>query len=84
MFKVTIHAHKAELKAGERKGVPIALQALCVVSSKLVKKAGDLHDPENPHNRQLFDQAKAWAESWAGEGFVFGCCLDLERKTACH
>lgn len=41
-----------------------------MVSPEWVEKAGDLHDPDNPHNRQLFDQAKAWAESWAGEGAV--------------
>jgi len=52
----------------------------CVVSPEWVEKAGDLHDANNPHNRQLFDQAKAWAESWAGEGAVFGSRLDLDEK----
>lgn len=79
-YLAAFRAHKAELKAGERKGAPIALQALCVVSPEWVEKAGDLHDPDNPHNRQLFDQAKAWAESWAGEGAVFGSRLDLDEK----
>ena len=51
-----------------------------MVSPEWVEKAGDLHDPDNPHNRQLFDQAKAWAESWAGEGAVFGSRLDLDEK----
>ena len=75
-FKV----HKAETGAGERKGAPIALQAICVVSPEWVEKAGGLHDPENPHNRQLFDQAKDWAESWAGDGAVFASRLDLDEK----
>jgi hypothetical protein len=79
-YLAAFRAHKAELKAGERKGAPLALQALCVVSPEWVEKAGDLHDPDNPHNRQLFDQAKAWAESWAGEGAVFGSRLDLDEK----
>lgn len=79
-YLAAFRAHKAELKAGERKGAPIALQALCVVSPEWVEKAGDLHDPDNPHNRQLFDQAKAWAESWAGAGAVFGSRLDLDEK----
>lgn len=79
-YLAAFRAHKKELKAGERKGAPIALQALCVVSPEWVEKAGDLHDPDNPHNRQLFDQAKAWAESWAGEGSVFGSRLDLDEK----
>jgi hypothetical protein len=79
-YLAAFRAHKAELKAGERKGAPIALQALCVVSPEWVEKAGDLHDPDNPHNRRLFDEAKAWAESWAGEGSVFGSRLDLDEK----
>ena len=72
-------AHKAELGAGERKGAPLCMQALCVISPEWVKAAGDLHDPDNPRNRALFDQAKAWAESWAGKGSVFGARLDLDE-----
>jgi hypothetical protein len=49
------------------------------VSPEWVKAAGDLHDPSNPRNRALFDQAKAWAESWAGKGSVFGARLDLDE-----
>tara|TARA_B100001059_G_scaffold230866_1_gene265749 strand:+ start:4103 stop:5380 length:1278 start_codon:yes stop_codon:yes gene_type:complete len=79
-YLAAFRAHKAELNAGERKGAPIALQALCVVSPEWVEKAGDLHDPDNPHNRRLFDEAKAWAESWAGAGSVFGSRLDLDEK----
>lgn len=75
-FKV----HKSETGAGERKGAPLALQAICVVSPEWVEKAGDLHDPDNPHNRQLFDQAKAWSESWAGDGAVFASRLDLDER----
>lgn len=55
------------------------MQALCVVSPEWVKAAGDLHDPDNPRNRALFDQAKSWAESWAGKGAVFGARLDLDE-----
>lgn len=73
-------AHKAEMGAGERKNAPLCMQALCVVSPEWVEKAGNLHDADNPHNQQLFDQAKAWAESWAGEGAVFGARLDLDEK----
>lgn len=75
-FKV----HKAEMGAGERKGAPLALQAICVVSPEWVEKTGDLHDPENPHNRQLFEEARAWAEGWAGKGAVFASRLDLDEK----
>jgi hypothetical protein len=79
-YLAAFKAHKIETGAGERKGAPLCLQALCVVSPEWVEKAGDLHDADNPHNRQLFDQAKAWAESWAGEGAVFGSRLDLDEK----
>lgn len=72
-------AHKLELEARERKGAPLCLQALCVVSPEWVKDAGDLHDPQNPRNRALFAQAKEWAESWAGKGAVFGARLDLDE-----
>ena len=79
-YLAAFKAHKAELSASERKGAPLCLQALCVVSPEWVQKAGDLHDPANPRNRQLFDHAKAWAESWAGKGAVIATRLDLDEK----
>lgn len=79
-YLAAFKAHKQELGAGERKNAPLCLQALCVISPEWVEKAGDLHDADNPHNRQLFEQAKTWAESWAGEGSVFGARLDLDEK----
>ena len=79
-YLAAFKAHKIELGAGERKNAPIAIQAICVVSPEWVEKAGNLHDPDNPHNRQLFDQAKAWAESWAGKDAVFASRLDLDEK----
>ena len=79
-YLAAFKAHKKELGAGERKNAPLCLQALCVVSPEWVKEAGDLHDAENPRNRQLFDEAKAWGESWGGKGSVFGVRLDLDEK----
>jgi hypothetical protein len=79
-YLAAFKAHKADLGVGERKNAPIALQAICVVSPEWVEKAGNLHDPDNPHNHQLFDQAKAWAESWGGEGSVIATRLDLDEK----
>ena len=79
-YLAAFKAHKTELGARERKGSPLCLQAICVVSPEWVEKAGNLHDPDNPHNRQLFDQAKAWAESWGGEGSVIATRLDLDEK----
>ena len=79
-YLAAFKAHKSELGAGERKGAPLCLQAICVVSPEWVEKAGNLHDPDNPHNRQLFDQAKAWAEDWGGPGSVVATRLDLDEK----
>ena len=79
-YLAAFRAHKAELGAGERKGAPLAMQVLCVVSPEWVQQAGNLHDRDNPRNRTLFEQAKAWAESWAGKGAVFGVRLDLDEK----
>ena len=79
-YLAAFKAHKIELGAGERKNAPLCLQALCVVSPQWVEKAGDLHDADNPRNRQLFEQAKEWAEGWAGKGSVFGARLDLDEK----
>jgi hypothetical protein len=79
-YLAAFRAHKAELHAGERKGAPLALQVLCVVSPEWVQTTGGLHDPDNPRNRQLFDQARAWAEGWAGKGAVFASRLDLDEK----
>jgi hypothetical protein len=79
-YLAAFKAHKAEMKAGERKNAPLAMQALCVVSPEWVQEAGDLHDRANPRNIALFDQARAWAESWAGKGAVFGARLDLDEK----
>lgn len=73
-------AHKAATGAMERKGAPIALQALCVVSPEWIDAAGDRHDEANPRNQALFDQAKAWAESWAGKGSVLTVRLDLDER----
>ena len=79
-YLAAFKAHKAELKAGERKGAPLCLQAICVVSPEWVEQAGGLHDADNPRNSQLFDQAKAWAESWGGAGSVVATRLDLDEK----
>lgn len=73
-------AHKRETGAGERKGSPLMLQALCVVSPEWIEETGGLHDPGNPRNVALFDAAKAWAEEWAGKGSVINARLDLDER----
>ena len=71
--------HKKETGAGERKGAPLTLQALCVVSPEWIRETGDLHDKDNPRNVALFNAAKAWAEEWAGQGSVIASRLDLDE-----
>jgi len=72
-------AHKEVTGAQERKGAPIALAAICVVSPEWIDEAGDRHDPKNPRNRELLLQAGRWAESWAGKGSVIAARLDLDE-----
>ncbi|PZX46889.1 hypothetical protein LX76_04601 [Cereibacter changlensis] len=71
-------AHKRSTKAVERKGAPICLHLTCSVSQSWITAEGALHDPDNPRNTVLFEEARAWAESWAGEGAVFAARLDLD------
>jgi hypothetical protein len=63
----------------ERQGAAIGEHLLVGVSPSWIEAAGDLHDPENPRNKMLLDNAVAWVESWAGEGSVFGARLDLDE-----
>lgn len=78
-YLTAFKSHKAETGASERKGAPIGMQVLCVVSPEWIEQTGNLHDRNNPRNQLLFEHAKAWAESWAGEGSVFGVRLDLDE-----
>lgn len=61
-YLAAFKTHKAELGAAERKGAPLGMQALCVVSPVWVKVAGDLHDRDNLRNRALFDQSDGIAQ----------------------
>jgi hypothetical protein len=63
----------------ERQGAAIGVHLLVGVSPAWIKAAGDLHDPENPHNKRLLDAAVPWVETWAGEGSVIGARLDLDE-----
>jgi len=44
-----------------------------------VQETGDLHDPNNPRNRQLFEQARAFAEAKFGPGSVIHTRLDVDE-----
>lgn len=74
-----LQACRIEAGAGLRKGAQICLHALCILGQDWVRAAGDLHDPNNPRNRALFAEARAWAQSWVGEGGVVSARLDLDE-----
>lgn len=73
-------ARKKEAGASERKGSALGLHLLAVVSPELIKEAGDLHDPDNPFNQKIFEQAKVWAESEFGEGSLIHARMDMDEK----
>ena len=73
-------ARKKEAGASERKGSALGLHLLAVVSPELIKEAGDLHDPDNPVNQKIFEQAKTWAESEFGEGSLIHARMDMDEK----
>lgn len=72
--------YKAETGTVERGGASIALHLLVGVSREWLEEDGrDPHSPENGRIQQLFDEAKAWAESWAGDGSVIHSRFDLDE-----
>lgn len=70
---------KAETNAKEYAKAPIALHMLLTVSPEWIQASGDMHDPKNPNNRKLFDQAKAWAEEKFGPGSVVAARMDMDE-----
>lgn len=71
---------KKEAGASERKGSALGLHLLAVISPELIKEAGDLHDPDNPVNQRIFEQAKVWAEQEFGEGSLIHARMDMDEK----
>ena len=71
---------KKEAGASERKGSALGLHLLAVVSPELIKESGDLHDPDNPVNQKIFEQAKVWAEQEFGAGSLIHARMDMDEK----
>lgn len=71
---------KKEAGASERKGSALGLHLLAVISPELIKEAGDLHDPDNPVNQRIFEQAKTWAEQEFGKGSLIHARMDMDEK----
>lgn len=71
--------HKTELSAGERKNSSLAEHLLLVISPEWLEETGDPHDPDNPRVKALFENAREWVESWAGQGSVWGLRYDRDE-----
>ncbi|MEP2784651.1 MAG: hypothetical protein ABJO67_03740 [Pseudoruegeria sp.] len=73
--------HKEETGAVERGGASLALHMLVGVSREWLEEDGrDPHSEDNDRIQTLFREAKAWAESWAGEGSVIHTRFDLDEQ----
>ncbi|MHB2205001.1 hypothetical protein [Methylobacterium sp. CM6257] len=61
---------------------PIGLHLLVSVSPAWVKQTGELHDPKNPRNVQLAEQAVAWVQAalGGGEPCVVAWRYDLDER----
>lgn len=70
---------KADAGATEYKGASVALHFLIGVSPEWIAQSGDVHDPRNPRNVQLFTEARAWAEKTFGVGSTVAARLDLDE-----
>ena len=75
-------AHKAELGAGERKGAPLCMQALCVISPEWVKAAGDLHDPDNPGTAPCSTRRRHGRKAGPGKDLCLGRASIWTRPAA--
>lgn len=62
---------------GERKGAQLGIHLLVGVSPEWIQETGNLHDPENPRNKQLLKAAVDWANTWS-QG-VYAARLDLDE-----
>lgn len=77
-YVASFKTFKKEKGAGERKGAKLGVHIMCGVSPEWLAEAGDIHDPENPRQRQLLDAAVAWANSWSNDG-CFDARIDLDE-----
>lgn len=66
----------------ERKGAAIGQHLLVGVSPEWLAEGGDPRDTNNERVQQLIAEAKAWAESWMGEGAVWAVRYDTDEKGA--
>lgn len=73
--------HKQEIGAAERGGAAIGMHIIVAVSPLWMSEGGaDPFDSANPRVQRLVAEARAWAESWCGEGSCFACRYDQDEK----
>lgn len=77
-YVASFKALKKAKEAAERKGAKLGVHIMCGVSPEWLAEGGDIHDPENPRQRQLLDAAVAWANTWSNDG-VFDARIDLDE-----
>jgi hypothetical protein len=73
------HAARAETGAVPYGNAAIGLHLLVGVSPDIIREAGDLHDPANPMNKALIEQAIAWADDVFGASSLLAWRLDLDE-----
>ena len=72
-------ARKRDAGATERKGAALAVHMLLGVSPEWIAETGDVHDPQNPRNKMLFDSARDFMEEKFGKGSVIHVRLDCDE-----
>ena len=63
-----------------RKGAQLLHSIGIGISPGWIRETGDLHDPANPRNVQIFDAAIAWVKSFAGDDAVISARMDLDEE----
>lgn len=63
-----------------RKGAQLLHTIGIGVSPSWIRETGDLHDPANPRNVQVFDAAIAWVKSFAGDDAIVSARMDLDEE----
>lgn len=63
-----------------RKGAQLLHSIGVGISPGWIREVGDLHDPANPRNVQVFEAAIAWVKSFAGHDAIVSARMDLDEK----
>lgn len=71
--------HKARLNIGETKNGGVGLHVMTVVSERYFAETGDVHNPNNPRIKAVFEESIKWAEHTFGEGSVYMARMDLDE-----